>query len=261
MVGNAMPARPSLPNVFTSLVLDQNLPAPLWRQLYGQVDALINSGRIAVGDSLPAERDLAEWLGVSRVTVKRCYDELRQARRLAGRGRAGSVVQAPVAPHVAPTLGRLKGFTEEMRELGMVASTRLLVREVRSNRAVASIFGLPSGAPLLHIERVRMGDGTPMTRELAWYDLTLAPKLAEWDGEGSAYAWLREQCGLALSGADQSVEAVLSSPAEMAAFGFDTPQPCLLFKRRTHVAQGSLVEYVEGTFRGDAYVYRLPLTV
>lgn len=258
---NTVPAPPSGSNVFAGLVLDQTLPAPLWRQLYSQIDALINSGRIAQGDSLPAERDLAEALGVSRVTVKRCYDELRQARRLAGRGRAGSVVQPPPAPHVAPTLGRLKGFTEEMREMGMVASSRLLVREIGSNRAVASIFGLPSGAPLLHIERVRMGDGTPMTRELAWYDLSLAPKLTEWDGEGSAYAWLREQCGLALAGAEQSVEAVLSSPAEMTAFGFDTPQPCLLFKRRTHVAQGALVEYVEGTFRGDAYVYRLPLTV
>jgi GntR family transcriptional regulator len=55
------------------------------------------------------------------------------------------------------------------------------------------------------------------------------------------------------------VEAVLSTPEETQAFGFDAPQPCLLFKRKTWNEHEQLVEYVEGTFRGDAYVYRLRL--
>lgn len=42
-------------------------------------------------------------------------------------------------------------------------------------------------------------------------------------------------------------------------FGFSQPGPCLLLKRRSHSAQNTLVEYVEGTFRGDAYIYRLKL--
>ena len=109
------------------------------------------------------------------------------------------------------------------------------------------------------LERIREADGVPMTRELAWYDLTLAPAMAEWDGGGSAYERLKQLCGVTLGGAEQTVEAVLSSDAESAAFGFEQPQPCLLFKRMTRVITGALVEYVEGTFRGDAYVYRIEL--
>jgi GntR family transcriptional regulator len=30
-------------------------------------------------------------------------------------------------------------------------------------------------------------------------------------------------------------------------------------KRRTYARSGQIVEYVEGTFRGDAYAYRLTL--
>ena len=139
------------------------------------------------------------------------------------------------------------------------ARTRLLALEVVHDRTIASIFGRPSHAPLLHVRRLRLGNGTPMSRELAWYDLTLAPRLEDWCGEGSAYAWLREHCGIHMGEAEQSIEAIMSTPAEMEAFGFDTPMPCLLIKRRSQDVEGRMVEYVEGTFRGDAYAYRVRL--
>jgi len=42
-------------------------------------------------------------------------------------------------------------------------------------------------------------------------------------------------------------------------FGFEEPGPCLLLKRKTYSDNGQMVEYVEGTFRGDAYTYRVNL--
>ena len=243
---------------FSSLQLDIEAPEPLWRQLYAQLDDLLASGTVQEGASLPPERELAEVLGVSRSTVKRSYDQLRHDQRLGGRGRAGSVVRRS-ASQVEPLLARRKGFTEEMRELGKFASTTLLACEVVHDRRLASIFQRPSNAQFLHVERLRQADNVPMARELAWYDLTLAPAMADWDGDGSAYERLRDRCGLALGGPEQTVEAVLSSAAETAAFGFDAPQPCLLFKRMTRDITGALVEYVESTFRGDAYVYRMQL--
>ncbi|MPM63369.1 HTH-type transcriptional repressor YvoA [bioreactor metagenome] len=254
----------SLPEPFARIELDARHHTPLWRQLFQQMSDLMQSGQLTEGMSLPAERDMAQALGVSRITVKRCYDELRQRGALGGRGRTGSIVQSGQPPQrVQPMLGRLKGFTDEMRELGMQASTELLELRVRKSRRIAHIFGRDAAAPFLHVIRIRKGDDVPMTRELAWYDLTTAPELAQWTGEGSAYAWLRERCQLPLTHAEQTVEAVSATPADMQAFGYKTPQPCLLFKRRTYVATTppSLVEYVEGTFRGDAYVYRTLLTV
>ena len=114
---------------FTSLQLDTRAPEPLWRQLYSQLDDLLTSGAVQEGTSLPPERDLAEALGVSRSTVKRSYDQLRHDKRVGGRGRAGSVVRTP-PERVQPTLGQLKGFTEEMQELGKFATSTLLVCEV-----------------------------------------------------------------------------------------------------------------------------------
>ena len=133
--------------------------------------------------SLPSERALAEMLNLSRVmTIRRAYDELRAKNYLETRGRLG--VTAKPRPGLTPRLDRLKGFTEEMRELGMEPSTRLLERSVVTDRTLASIFSRPSTATFLRLVRLRLGDGVPLSRELAWYDLTAAPALAEWDVQG-----------------------------------------------------------------------------
>jgi len=252
------PADPVLELLLSRLSLHEAVTTPYYIQLQRQIQALIDGGELRAGHGLPSERVLAKALNLSRTTIKRCYDALREAQAVASsQGRGGTVVKA--APRVSPAMQRLKGFTEEMRELGLVPSTRVLERAVVRDRMAASVFGRPSNAEFLKLVRVRLADGAPMSREVAWYDLAVAPALADWDGSGSAYAYLRERCGVELAWADQSVEAVISSQEEGEIFGFRQPGPCLLLKRRSHSAQDVLVEYVEGTFRGDAYVYRLRL--
>jgi GntR family transcriptional regulator len=240
------------------LRLDERVSEPYYLQLQRQIEALIRSDALPAGSSLPSERDLASLLGLSRTTVKRCYDELKRAALLHSPGHRGGTVVRGV-PRVSPVLHDLKGFTDEMRELGRAPSTRVLERAIVSDRMVASVFDRSSEAEFLRLVRLRLADGIPMSREVAWYDLGLAPPLADWSGEGSAYGFLRERCGLRLTWAKQSIEAVTSSRAEAEVFGFAAPGPCLLLKRQSYTADNQQVEYAEGTFRGDAYRYQINL--
>jgi len=240
--------------------LEPNLSEPYYLQLQRQIEALVQSGELPAGSSLPSERHLADLLKVSRATVKRTYDELRSTKVLISTGRRGGTA-VHGTPHVSPVLRQLKGFTEEMHELGLTPSTKVLERAVVTDRMGASVFSKPSTAQFLRLVRLRLANGTPMSREVAWYDLSLAPLLMDWSGEGSAYAFLREDCGLDLDWADQSVEAITSSAVETAVFEFAAPGPCLLLKRLTYTTGDQLVEYAEGTFRGDAYRYKLRLQI
>jgi len=239
------------------LQLNEQSSEPYYLQLKRQLHAMIEGGVLESGVNLPSERTLAEAMRVSRTTVKRCYDELRSNRLLSTHGRGGTIVQAP--PRANSASGRLKGLTEEMREQGKTSSTRVLHCEVVSERTIACLFKRPSVAPLLRLVRVRMADGVPVTREVAWYDLTAVPALEAWDARGSVYAFLQDHCGIVLVRADQSIEAVMSTPEETEVFGFEQPSPCLLLKRHTYSAANQLIEYVEGTFRGDSYVYKANL--
>lgn len=232
---------------------------PLWRQLYSQITDLIAEGKLDSGMGLPSERELAELLQISRGTVRRCYAELRANQQLSsGQGRGGSKLQDPSRVH--PTLGHLKSFTQEMAELGKVASTKIEYLAVIQSEEMAEIFQRPKDAQFLHVIRIRYGDDTPMSREIAWYDLQQAPNLRHWKGQGSVYEYLRQYCGINLGKSTQTVEATLSNPQDNLAFNFEDSQPCLLFKRHVYSRQHQqLIEYVEGTFRGDLYVYSLNL--
>ena len=241
------------------LSIDDKTSEPYYKQLIRNIEHLIDTGEISHGLGLPSERDLAEALNLSRTTIKRCYDELRQAGLLNANGRGGTSVNNPST--VSAPLGRLKGFTEEMQEMGMTPSIRLESHEIVSDRTIASIFQRPSNASFLRLVFVRLADGMPMTREVAWYDLSAAPKLAVWDTSGSIYSYLQEVCRIKLSWAEQTMEAMLSSEIETKAFGFEQSSPCLLMKRRTYSGDNKLIEYVESTFKGDAYVYRVKLDI
>lgn len=240
------------------LRLEDHISEPYYLQLERQIKALVQSGELPAGSSMPSERHLADVLKVSRATIKRTYDGLRSAQLLLSKGsRGGTAVLG--TPCVSPVLRELKSFTDEMRELGLTPSTQVLERAVVTDRRVASVCSKPSTTKFLRLVRLRLADGTPMSREVAWFDLSLAPALAAWSGDGSAYAFLRETCGVVLSWADQSVEAITSSAIETAIFAFAAPGPCLLLKRLSYNAASQLIEYAEGTFRGDAYRYRLRL--
>lgn len=240
------------------LAPDRTLAEPVYKQMTRRMREMLALGAVPHGQSLPAERILAERLGVSRTTVRRFFEELRQSNELVTSGRSGATVAKP--PQLYPALGRLKGFSSEMRECGVEPSTRLLERAVVHDRTIASMIHAPSTTRFLKLVRLRLGDGVPMSRETAWYNLTLAPELEGWNVEGSAYDYIQHVCGVRLLDADQSIEAVLSSPVEREAFGLDQPLPCLLFKRRTRAVSGQVVEYAEGVFRGDTYIYQLKLT-
>jgi GntR family transcriptional regulator len=236
---------------------DTGVSKPVYKQLLQRIIAMIESGEIADGYSLPSERALAEALDISRTTVRRCYEELRAQNHVNTDGRAGVTVKSPA--RINPRLGRLKGFTEEMRELGMTPSSHILEQTIVQDRTIASIFNRAASARFLRLVRLRLGDDVPLSREVAWLDLTIAPALAEWEASGSTYQFLEQQCGLKLAHGEQTIEAVMSNDEESRVFGFAESGPCLLLKRKTYTQTGAIVEYVEGTFRGDAYTYRITL--
>ena len=90
----------------------------LARQLYRALRERILDGRLGGGTRLPASRDLAGLLGISRNTVTRAFDQLYAEGYVAGRVGAGTyvaelaaVVRAPAAtgtPPASPAMQRLQ---------------------------------------------------------------------------------------------------------------------------------------------------------
>ncbi|MGA2131046.1 MAG: PLP-dependent aminotransferase family protein [Bryobacteraceae bacterium] len=79
--------------------LDAASAVPLYRQLYGHFSELIQSGRLAKGERLPATRELAGSLGLNRTTIAAAYELLEAEGLITGRvGRGSFVAGCAAAP-------------------------------------------------------------------------------------------------------------------------------------------------------------------
>jgi GntR family transcriptional regulator / MocR family aminotransferase len=79
-------------------------------QVYRQLRAAIESGRLAGGEQIPPSRLLAEQLGVSRKTVSQAYARLTLDKLLVGQVGVGTFVNAPpAAPALQQTGDKLAG--------------------------------------------------------------------------------------------------------------------------------------------------------
>lgn len=84
-------------------ILNNNDPAPLYRQLYNQIREHVLTGKLPADYKLPSVRDLAAELSTSRNTVEAAYQELYAEGYIYSRHRSGyfvSVLDQDLAPAV-----------------------------------------------------------------------------------------------------------------------------------------------------------------
>ena len=108
------------------LALESADPRPLYVQLADQLVEVIEAGRLAAGDRLPAMRDLASSLRCALVTVSQAYELLAARGRVVSRVGKGTFVAEPVdrdkpfARRWEPDVGRfarsprLEGVMEQL---------------------------------------------------------------------------------------------------------------------------------------------------
>ncbi len=229
--------------------LAERAAKPAWVQIEEQIADRIGSGHLAPGERLPAERDLANALSVSRMTVRQALASLA-ARGLVERG-VGRGTFVRRAPRVVHDLTRVAGFTEEVERHGLAAGSRILdVGEHDAPGEIAQLLGLETGAPVFRLERVRLGGEQPMTLEDSWVPAERFPGLLEHDLSGSLYALMRQHYDLAPTTATERLEPVAARSHEAAMLGVPEGAPLMLVERVAFAYDGTPVEFARDRHHG-----------
>lgn len=223
---------------------------PVWAQIEERLAARIESGELAVGERLPPERELAEWLGVSRMTVRQALASLA-SRGLLERGVGrGTFVRAQ--GKVVYDLSGAIGFTEQVGRQGLAASATVeAAEELDAPDEVAAALELDPGAPVLRVQRVRSADGRPLVLEDSWLPAARFPGLLARDLGGSLYALMREAYGLEPAEAVERLEPVNARAHEARLLGVPEGAPLMLVERVARAAGGVAVEFAHDRHRGD----------
>jgi GntR family transcriptional regulator len=206
---------------------------------------------LEVGDAIPAERQLAADLGVSRLTLRAALDELVRDGYLDRRHGSGTYV---TEPKIAQPL-TLTSFSEDMRRRGMTPGSRTLELTTTSAGArLAHRLGVSPEARLVRVKRLRLADGQPMAMEVLHVPEALVPGLSRQDFEDhSFYELLRERYDITIASGTQSIEPTVTSEEESEVLGVPLHTPAFLFERMTVSESGRIVEFVRSIYRGDRY--------
>ena len=229
---------------------------PLYLQVARHLRGLIARGVLRPEAPLPAERELAEKLNVSRVTLRKALQELAGDGLIDQRPRAGTYIRRI---HVEQALSVLTGFTEDMQSRGLDPASRWLSRMTGPATPEETMaLGLAAGDTVSRLWRVRMADGSPIALELAAVPCRFLPDPLS--VTGSLYDALR-RLGHPPHRALQRLSAIVLNPQQAEMLNAPPGAPALYIERRTFLANGCPLEFVRSQYRGDAYDVVVELTL
>lgn len=240
------------------LHVDKTLPTPAYLQLKERLVQAMERGELPAGTALPSERDLAELVGLSRMTVRRAFEELVSDNRVEQRQGSGTYV---LPSRLEQTIDRVLGYSDEARNLGFRAGSVLLeAKRVAADAAVAEALRLNRGETVLRITRLRTADDAPLALQVAHLPPGLLELSLELLGEtGSLYQAAQAQFGIRPQGARQTVSARLPTRQEVELLAIASQTPVLALERTTFATGNQPFEYVRSAYRGDRYRMALDL--
>jgi GntR family transcriptional regulator len=244
--------------VFAQRRFDAQQSAPLYLRLKLLVQDAIAGGELKAGDSVPSERDVAELLDVSRVTVRKAFTELVDEGVLVQRRGSGTYVRERTGRIELP-LSRLTSFTEDMNLRGIKTVADWLDRSTGLPTPEEAIkLSISPSEHVCRFHRLRRADGEPLAIEHAvvphrFLNDVMAVQNSLYDALGDR--------GFHPVRALQRLHATTLSSQE--AEWLDQPygSAALFVERISYLADGRIVEYTRSHYRGDSYDFVAELTL
>jgi len=216
---------------------------PVHLQICEWICGLVVSGELSAGQKLPPERQLAEALAVSRMTLRQALEGLQTAGWLTRtRGRQGGAVIADHRSNI--DIASLAGLRAQLLQSAISASSRL-VSATRHTPDVDTRTALRVSATedVFEIQRVRLADAVPVVFERSFFPAALFPGLLDLDLTGSMYSIMRREFALGPVSTAQEITAVIADASAAALLDIPQGSPILGIIRTSLSANGTPVEF------------------
>jgi GntR family transcriptional regulator len=227
--------------------LDLDSPTALYRRLQEALRSAIHEGVVTAGDMIPGERELAQRLNLSRVTVRNALKGLVDERLMVQRHGA----RTSVAERLEKPISIFTSFSEDMAARGRKPGAKWLLSEVSlASTAEAMALGLSPGTRVCRLHRLRTADGVAMAIE---YSIIPTEFLPSPDLVGASLYETLQKRGCMPTRALQRLRSDIATPEEAALLEVAPGAPILEMERRCSLDNGRVVEFTCSRYRGDAY--------
>lgn len=222
------------------------------RYFRAKVEVQRRIAELGHGDTLPAERRLADELGVSRTTLRKALAELSAEGVLRREHGSGTYVAPPKVVRVR----QLTSLSEDFGVTGKSVESRVLACEhIPADSDTQEVLELTRGSRVYRITRLRIVDDEPLAIEVAHLRGPLRGLADRMSTEPSLYETLRTHYGREIVAVEDTVETALASPYEADLLDIPTGHPLLMVHRLGRVADGSPLEWTRSVYRGDRFKF------
>lgn len=213
-----------------------------YRAIAQELRDRVESGDYAAGRLLPSESKLSSTYGVSRVTVRKALELLREEGLIDARQGFGWFVAA--APQHL-TLGRLGTIEDQLAELGVKSERRVVgFRFVAAPPRARQVLG---ASTVLEVRRVNLADGQPFARVTVWCDERLGSMLSRDEVERTPFY---EVLDVAIGRATQTIGAAAADRLDAELLAVPVGSPVLRCERVTRDVDDQPVLLSEHVFPG-----------
>ena len=193
----------------------------------------IASGVIAPGGMLPSESEMSTEFDVSRVTIRRALEVLREEGSVHARQGLGWFATGAA---VSQSLGVLGTIEEQMVANGMVSERHVV--EYAFEKATKTVAKALDADQVLRVKRVNTADGEPFAVVTVWCPAEMGKRLSRHDVERSPFYELLD---VQLKTATQTIGADAATADEAKLLEIPVGSPVLRCERVTRDAEGTAV--------------------
>lgn len=193
----------------------------------------IASGVIPPGGMLPSESEMSTEFDVSRVTIRRALEVLREEGSVNARQGLGWFATGAT---VSQSLGVLGTIEEQMVANGMVSERHVV--EYAFEKATNTVAKVLDADQVLRVKRVNTADGEPFAVVTVWCPAEMGKRLSRHDVERSPFYELLD---IHLKTATQTIGADAASADEAKLLEIPVGSPVLRCERVTRDAEGTAV--------------------
>lgn len=244
--------------VFSPSRFSGNSHAPLYVRVKELVQVAMANGQLKAGEAIPSEREAAEMLGISRVTVRKAFTELVHEGVLVQRRGSGTFVRG-AAPRIEQPLSRLTSFSEDMQLRGLSTEAVWLDRSSGLPTPEEALrLSISPSEQVCRFHRLRRAGGVPLAIEMAVIPHRF---LDDPMAVGSSLYDALDKRGFRPVRALQRLHATALSGPEARWLEQVDGSPALFIERVSYLPDGMTVEYTRSHYRGDSYDFVAELSL
>ncbi len=223
--------------------LDGSLPTPLYHQAYLILREKIRRGELAADEALPGEFELADLLGVSRITITRAVNDLAAEKIVVRQRGRGTVVAASVqAPLVR---GSYDGLVESIERMGLSTRTDLLeTGRAKASRDTAERLDIAVGAPIVRSVSRRLIEGEPFSLVVSHVPEDVSKRFSKKELKTFTLTVLLQRQGMLRLTAEQWISAVVAEPQAAPLLGVAIGSPLLQVERVLSDEAGRPIQHI-----------------